>query len=132
MGLVGSSACHSPLKLKGFDSICSWYDDNCVSAVCDKNGSNLRYLTLPNTTDFPTGLALYQQSMAFKPLFHSSQKLTRKLAVRTFIQSQYLKGLAVSLRVGFCDEWKRGLIYSTSEENSLELCSYIKGNVVYL
>ena len=43
-----------------------------------------------------------------KALFHSSQKPTRKLAARTFIQSQYLKALAVSLRVGFSDEWKRG------------------------
>jgi hypothetical protein len=25
----------------------------------------------------------------------------------TFIQSQYLKALAASLRVGFCDEWKK-------------------------
>ena len=44
-----------------------------------------------------------------KVLFHSSQKPTRKLAAGTFIQSQYLKALAASLRVGFCDEWKRGL-----------------------
>ncbi len=44
-----------------------------------------------------------------KVLFHSSQKPTRKLAARIFIQSQYLKALAASLRVGFCDEWKRGL-----------------------
>ncbi len=28
-------------------------------------------------------------------------------AARTFIQSQYLKAFAASLRVGFCDEWKR-------------------------
>ena len=41
-------------------------------------------------------------------LFHSSQKPTRKLAARTFIQPQYLKALAACLRVGFCDEWKRG------------------------
>jgi hypothetical protein len=41
-----------------------------------------------------------------KPLFHSSQKPTRKLAARTFIQSQYVKELAERLRVGFCDEWK--------------------------
>ncbi len=40
-----------------------------------------------------------------KILFHSSQKPTRKLAARTFIQSQYLTALAASLRVGFCDEW---------------------------
>ncbi len=43
-----------------------------------------------------------------KPLFHSSQKPTRKLAARTFIQSQNLKQLAASLQVGFGDEWKRG------------------------
>ncbi len=42
-------------------------------------------------------------------VFHSSQKPTRKLAARTFIQSQYVKALAASLRVGFCDEWKRDL-----------------------
>ncbi len=44
-----------------------------------------------------------------KPLFHSSGKSTRKLAARTFNQSQYLKALAAGLRVGICDEWKRGL-----------------------
>ena len=46
----------------------------------------------------------------FKSLFQSSQKPTRELAARTFyfIQLQYLKALAVSLRVSFCDEWKRG------------------------
>ena len=45
-----------------------------------------------------------------KALFNSSQKPTRKLAARTFTQSQYLKALAASLRVSFCDEWKSGLI----------------------
>ncbi len=45
------------------------------------------------------------RSEPLKPLFHSSQKPTRKLAARTFIQSEYLKALAV----GFCDEWKRRL-----------------------
>ena len=43
-----------------------------------------------------------------KALFHLSLKPTRKLAARAYIQSQYLKELAASLRVGFCDEWKRG------------------------
>ncbi len=42
-------------------------------------------------------------------VFHSSQNLTRKLAAGTLIQSQELKALAASLRVGFCDEWKRAL-----------------------
>ncbi len=46
---------------------------------------------------------------SLKALFDSSQKTTCKLAARTFIQSQYLEGLAASLRVGFCDESKRGL-----------------------
>ncbi len=36
-------------------------------------------------------------------LFSTGRK--SKLA---FIQSQYLKAVAASLRVGFCDEWKRG------------------------
>ncbi len=40
---------------------------------------------------------------------HRNQNPTRKLAARTFIQSQYLKALAASLRVGFGDKWKRGL-----------------------
>ncbi len=48
-------------------------------------------------------------SGAVKALFHTSQNPTPKLAARTFIQSQYLKALAASFRVGFCDEWKRGL-----------------------
>ncbi len=43
-----------------------------------------------------------------KTLFYSLQKQTCKLAARTFIQSQYLKALAASLRVGFCDECERG------------------------
>ncbi len=47
-----------------------------------------------------------------KTLFHSSQKPTRKLAARTVIQSQYLKALAASLRVGFCDEWKSGFSHT--------------------
>ncbi len=36
-------------------------------------------------------------------------KATRSSLRATFIQSQYLKALAASLRVGFCDEWKKGL-----------------------
>ncbi len=43
----------------------------------------------------------YCTSLCVKVLLHSSQKPTRKLAVRTSIQSQYLKALAVNLRVGF-------------------------------
>ena len=42
-----------------------------------------------------------------KALFHSSQNPTRKLAARTFIQSQYLKTPPVSLRVALSNEWKR-------------------------
>ena len=44
----------------------------------------------------------------FNALFHSSQNTTRKLASKTFIQTQYLQALGASVRVGFCDEWKRG------------------------
>jgi hypothetical protein len=39
--------------------------------------------------------SLYDSTL-LKPLFHSSQKPTRKLAARTYIQSQYLKALAAS------------------------------------
>ena len=42
-----------------------------------------------------------------KPLFHSSQKPTRKLAASAFKYCDWMKVLAASLRVGFCDEWKR-------------------------
>ena len=61
----------------------------------------------------------FQTQQAFAPpispdlanaLFHSSQKPTRKLAARTFTKSRYLKELAASLRLVFCDEWKRGFI----------------------
>ncbi len=36
--------------------------------------------------------------------------------IATFIQSQYLKALAASLRVGFCDEWKRGLKHKITKK----------------
>ncbi len=49
-----------------------------------------------------------QVENGLKASFPLIAKPTRKLAVRTCIQSEYLKALAVSLRVGFCDEWKRG------------------------
>ena len=62
---------------------------------------------------------------SLKSLFHSSQKLTRKLAARTFIQSQYLKALAASLRVGFCGEWKRSF---TSAPRSDEL-TYLRNGI---
>ncbi len=39
---------------------------------------------------------------------HSSQKPIRKLAARTFIQSQYLKAHAANLRVDICDEREIG------------------------
>ena len=42
-----------------------------------------------------------------KPLFHSSQKPTRKLAASAFKYCDWMKVLAASLRVGFGDEWKR-------------------------
>ncbi len=40
-----------------------------------------------------------------KPLFHSSS--TRKLAASAFKYCDWMKVLAVNLRVGFCDECKR-------------------------
>ncbi len=43
-----------------------------------------------------------------KPLFHSSQKPTRKLAASAFKYCGWMKVLAASLRVGFRNEWKRG------------------------
>ncbi len=58
------------------------------------------------------GITVFESTrcdLGLKALVHSSQKPTRKLAARTFIQSQYLKALAASLRVSFCDAWKRGL-----------------------
>ena len=42
-----------------------------------------------------------------KPLFHSSQKPTRKLAASAFKYCDWMKVLAASLRVGFCDEMKK-------------------------
>ena len=44
-----------------------------------------------------------------KPLLHSSQKLTRKLAANAFKYCDWMKVLAARLPVGFCDEWKRAL-----------------------
>ncbi len=46
-----------------------------------------------------------------KPLFHSSQKPTCKLAASSFKYCDWMKVLAASLRVGFCDEWKRVLTF---------------------
>ena len=40
-------------------------------------------------------------SWLLKAVCHSSQNPTRKFAARTFIQSQYLKARAASLRFGF-------------------------------
>ena len=42
-----------------------------------------------------------------KLLFHSSQKPTRKLAASAFRYYDWMKIPTASLRVGFCDEWKR-------------------------
>ena len=54
-------------------------------------------------------------------LFHSSQKPTRKLAARTFIQSQYLKALAASLR--FAMSGKEALHETiTSDLLQLDIC----------
>ena len=50
------------------------------------------------------------RSLLLKPLFHSLQKPTRKLAASPFKYCDWMKVLAASLGVGFCDEWKRGFI----------------------
>ena len=44
------------------------------------------------------------ESLCLKPLFHSSQKPTRKLAASAFKYCDWMEVLAASLRVGFCDE----------------------------
>ncbi len=87
-----------------------------ISIGSDRIGPfSILYYPHRRTKKVESTLTLYHRIIgsnwkpAFKPLFHSSQNPTRKLAARTFIQSQYLKALAASLRVGFCDEWKRGL-----------------------
>ena len=58
-----------------------------------------------------------------KPLFHSSQKPTRKLAASAFKCCDWMKVLAASLRVGFCDEWKRGVTIGTLNSASYALTS---------
>ena len=51
-----------------------------------------------------------RESLAnLKPLFHSSQKPTRKLAASAFKHCDWMKVLAASLRVGFRDERKKAL-----------------------
>ena len=42
-----------------------------------------------------------------RPLFHSSPKPTRKLAASAFNYYTWMNVFAASLRVGFCDEWKK-------------------------
>ena len=52
-----------------------------------------------------------------KPLFHSSQKPACKLAASAFKYCDWMKVLAASLRVGFCDEWKRAFTLVNLEQN---------------
>ena len=47
------------------------------------------------------------QIKSFKPLFHSSQKPTRKLAASAFKYCDWMKVLAANLRISYRDEWKR-------------------------
>ncbi len=56
-----------------------------------------------------------------KASFHSLQKPTRKLAASVFKYCDWMKVLAASLRVGFCDEWKRGLTLSLFWDNEISL-----------
>ena len=53
-----------------------------------------------------------------KPLFHSSQKPTRKLPASAFKYCDWMKVFAASLRVGFRDKWKRA-----SNEEALRVSS---------
>ena len=57
-----------------------------------------------------------------KPLFHSSQKPTRKLAANAFKYSDWMKVVAASLRVDFCDKWKERLKNTATETR----CSVIQ------
>ena len=45
-----------------------------------------------------------------KPLFHSSQKPTRKHVASAFKYCDWMKVLAASLQIGLCDEWKRAFV----------------------
>ena len=77
---------------------------NCFEEITNFGLSNLFQTAYANLH------AKFNDITRIKALFHSSQKLTCKLAARTFFESQYLKVLAaVGLRIGLCDEWKRGL-----------------------
>ncbi len=57
---------------------------------------------------------------------HHKTYPTRNLAARTFIQSQYLKELATSLRVGLL-RWKRGFTPPNYFITKGELCNSING-----
>jgi hypothetical protein len=46
------------------------------------------------------------RKVVFKPLFHTTQKPTHKLAVTAFKHCDGVKIVAESLRVSCCDEWK--------------------------
>ncbi len=48
--------------------------------------------------------------LSVKALFDSSQKTTRKFAANAFKYCDWMKVLAASLRVSFCDKWKRAII----------------------
>ena len=52
-----------------------------------------------------------------KPLFHSSQARNKCFQ----ILMKWMKVLAVNLRVGFCDEWKRGLNIELNSRCSMGL-----------
>ncbi len=77
-----------------------------IHRICDfkRDGTKTKSL-LPLRMSTPTPLETGKVS--FKPLFHSSQKPIRKLAASSFTYCDWMKVLAASLRVGFCDKWKR-------------------------
>ena len=100
-------------------------------------GSLGPYLTLkrfqnftPQELDIPpppavklilTKCPLFPEINHLKTLFHSSHKPTCKLVARTLVQ--YVKALAASLQVGFCDEWKGSLkaLFNSSQKSTRKL-----------
>ncbi len=59
-----------------------------------------------------SGLLKMASSLKAAQIFFGNKSsfpvIAKANSARTFMQSQYLKALVAGLRVGFCDEWKRG------------------------
>ena len=72
-----------------------------VHRIGQENSVLVQYLVARGTIDEVLWRMLCTK---VKPLFHSSLKSTRKLAASAFKYCDWMKVLAASLRVGFCDE----------------------------